>query len=511
MKKEKVKKIMALLIVLFMVTSCVMMAGTVAAKGPKSTEKEEQGVKEVLRELSDMEDFRGSQVGIEVKEEWGPSQIANAVAIENQRVSALNAQSNVDPIVNILWTHLGAFRAVAVGDLNGDARDDIVAVINDYNEDIYTLRAFNGLDGSVLWSSDALDGCGTNLAIGDIDGDGRNEVVTGDWDYAYAFEHDGTLKWSLDDVDYIIDMAIGDLNGENEVVFAHGSGTTYGTTAVYGTNGTVWWSSEYYCAKGVAIGDIDGDGDNEVVSGGNDDYATAYDGDGTFLWEYSTGGEVQVIRIADLNGDGTNEIIVGCSSGYVYALNESGDEVWTWEEPSGYCISMKAQNLMGIGDLDGDGKNDIAFGVGYDSGGIVYALKGGDGTELWNYTTGGGCIKGTVVGDVNCDSVNEVAVVTGYYDEWARVCIFDNEGNLLWDFDMPEDNCARTIAIGDIDRDGTEELVVGTGPYYEVGYLYTIDFPKAKVPALTPVGIIALIGLLSVVAAISIVRKREGK
>jgi len=60
-----VKKIVAVLIVLFMVTSCLMMAGTVAAKGPGAEDKQGGHGKEVVdeglgdvRELSDMGDFR---------------------------------------------------------------------------------------------------------------------------------------------------------------------------------------------------------------------------------------------------------------------------------------------------------------------------------------------------------------------------------------------------------------------------------------------------------------------
>src|SRR5207244_5549205 len=70
--------------------------------------------------------------------------------------------------------------SVAAGDVNGDGRADIITGAGAGGAP--HVKAFSGLDGSVLRSFFAYDAGfsgGVYVAAGDVNGDGRTDIVTG--------------------------------------------------------------------------------------------------------------------------------------------------------------------------------------------------------------------------------------------------------------------------------------------------------------------------------------------
>jgi len=217
--------------------------------------------------------------------------------------------------------------AVFVGSIDSDAEEEVVAGANwclfdPPGDDM--LFAYEG-DGTLKWSVDAGWMRIGSISIGDIDGDGIGEVIASYGGSVHVFEGDGTLKWtqsgsglvSVDDID-------GD--GIDEVIT--------GSVRAFDGNGTLKWSYDAGGAESIAVGDIDADGVNEVVVGSWNNNITAIEGNGTLKWCYNTGSIVKSVSIGDLNGDGIDNVVAGALGIYALATGIVEGEIFDTEKPA---------------------------------------------------------------------------------------------------------------------------------------------------------------------------------
>ncbi|MGK2956854.1 MAG: S8 family serine peptidase [Acidimicrobiales bacterium] len=191
------------------------------------------------------------------------------------------------PILGSFFAYDPAFTGgvdVATGDLDGDGRDEIITGAGPGGGP--HVRAF-GFDGSPRESFFAYDPAftgGVNVATGDLDGDGRDEIITGagpgGGPHVTARRADGTLMASF---------------------FAYTPAFTGGVD--------------------VATGDLDGDGRDEIITGagpGGGPHVRAFGLDGTslasfFAYDPAFTGGVRVSSV-DIEGDGRDEIVTGAAS-----------------------------------------------------------------------------------------------------------------------------------------------------------------------------------------------------
>jgi hypothetical protein len=234
----------------------------------------------------------------------------------------------------------------AIGDFDFDGKLEIV--VGSDNEDVYAWHT----DGTLVdgWPQDTQERrCGfITPALGDIDGDNELEIVIGT-DVAfdnlgpsrvYAWNVDGTLAtgWPQDNFIGFASAvsggpSLGDVDGDDklEVVAACVGG--YGKVFVWnGEDGSLLegWpqpTEDYnitFPNNTPTIGDIDGDGDMEVIasgfysmfSGNNDAFIMAWHHDGTLVDGFPILMDSQMIfnsapTLCDLNRDGKLDIGVG--------------------------------------------------------------------------------------------------------------------------------------------------------------------------------------------------------
>ena len=410
-------------------------------------------------------------------------------------------------------------QSTAVADIDGDGTAEVLVAGYGYDAGgSYStggLFVFSGPTTSASASAADVEIYGASsydylsyggIDVADLDQDGYDDVLVG----AYGDDDNGTSSGSIfvlygaasgwssgassahpslygnSTYDYLGEAlgAAGDVNGDGYPDFTVGSdgdddnGTSSGSVWVVlgsatrlsgstnvGSEAVAQWTGantyEYLggLGSGGSVGDMDGDGYDELVLTAGDAYSdyggvflhygsatigsgTLDDADAGFEGStyYGYFGDTRVVG-ADLDGDGYDDLVAGGANennvGAVYVVAGSttaysGDyeaETEAWASFAGESYYDYAGHSVDLGDIDGDGSIDVAIGAPYTdptnySDGTVYVIYGplsagemdvvdADAT-LSGIESGSLGLRGSLsLGDVNGDGVDDV--VAGEY------------------------------------------------------------------------------------------------
>ena len=196
----------------------------------------------------------------------------------------------------------------------------------------------------------------TSPAIGDIDGDGREELVV-------------PVSYFFDPGDYAVNSVR--------------------TKTAVGKDG----DPGKYLASGIVAFDLHTRG---IKWSQHLDLSTRYTRYKAAVYSTPT--------LADLDKDGLLEVIVGTSMGWVYVLHaKTGQALEGWPVQLG-----DVQGQIAVGDIDGDGWLEM---IAADARGSVAALRI-SGKEVWERHLGSAVGAGATLGDVDGDGALEVVIGT---------------------------------------------------------------------------------------------------
>ncbi len=451
----------------------------------------------------------------------------NNVGSSGEESSYQPPAGDFQPKVKWEWTtpfNLGVFHAPIIApliDTNNDGvvndRDVPAVIVVPGSGSVDSPLAVRGDTGETILpgtpaASRRLNGNPGNPAVGDVDGDGKPEIFATGFNQTvlYAFNNDGSLKWTSPSTHRISLPVIADLEGDGQAEVICG-------TAVFNSDGSVKFDRSNitpgYIGGPTGIHqsqlavDLDLDGTLEIIAG-----PSAYDKDGNRIWSWQsqglTAGQSTLVgtldsgativnvqsnvllsdsytAVANLDSDLNPEIIsVTTNPGSIIAPGVYGHSIEIFEHDgrlkavfplffneNGLSFQLGAPT---VADFDGDGQPEIAVTVGRSPAGLnirrptlhLYEYRSDNTLELkW---------QKDLLGDLQAEGI-PLSAFDFDGDDATEAVVLDNhrlyilngrDGSTLFEIGVDRANEGATTVryptIADIDNDGSADIVVPT-------------------------------------------------
>lgn len=290
----------------------------------------------------------------------------------------------------------GATTSIAVADVDGDNNLDIITTNNGSGQRNVVYRN-NGAGGFVANDINTEAKTTESVAVGDVDGDGDLDAVIGNQTGANSvflnnggniatgdargFPEGNTRSVALGDVDRDgdLDIVAGNARSFDEVgkYYYRGQDFVYlnnGVGQFYGGDplNECGQQSNVRCfgtgtddTRSIALGDIDGDSDLDIVSGNAGEENTVWlnDGAGNFLFGRAiatAAANTQSVALGDMDGDRDLDLVAGNQGqqNVVYVNDGTGN----FAARRTFGAGSDATLSVAVGDMNRDGTLDLVTG-----------------------------------------------------------------------------------------------------------------------------------------------------
>jgi len=291
------------------------------------------------------------------------------------------------------WTHKfnnAVFSSPVIVDLNGDNDPEIIV-----GTDEGILYVFN-YTGQLLWNYE-INGTWKSIDSSPLVIWVNNEplIIFGGFGKPniYALDKNGNSVWNFTTGSYGVfsSPAFGRINGRNQIILGSYDGNVYSLNP---STGEVLWNYSI----GVFVEGTPAVTQNQIFIG-TQEGLYSFDGNGNFLWNFSCGPTRGGIAIGDVDDNGEEEIVFGSDDNHLYALKINGSLLWAFETKD------KIFSTPFIADINFDGINEVVVGS---LDGYLYALKNGE--LYWKFETDDGIVSSPAFADMDSDGLLEIVI-----------------------------------------------------------------------------------------------------
>ncbi len=371
-------------------------------------------------------------------------------------------------------------RGMALGDVDGDGDLDLIAA----NLGVNRMHLGTG-SGTFAAGVDLATG-GSNstqsASFGDLDGDGDLDLIVADYGVNRFYLGDGSGSFGAsNDVETgttnnTLGMSLGDLDGDGDLDVIFGTASLSAPNRVHLSMGSGSFAagsdvdSPTNSTQATALGDLDGDGDLDLVTGNNSAVNRVYLNNNTsFSSSSPTTNANNTTTTANVSATFNQSMNAATSSTFVVHGSMTGQRAGSYSGASSTTLTFDPTNdfepgekvdvmlLTGLRSTSGDALQPpkaYRFRAAAAAGPVVFDQVTSDVGTPTNDT------YATSLGDLDGDG--DLDPVTGNVNQVNRVYLSNGNGTFASgsDVDTPA-NTTFEIALGDVDGDGDLDLITG--------------------------------------------------
>jgi len=377
-------------------------------------------------------------------------------------------------------------RDVALAQLDADPALEMIVGASMYGPGFVV----DGATGAIDFEYDAPYGFGSVVATGRFDGTGATGFVTDGWGIADVFGTDPyALQWDANASGNIMSMATADIDGSGRDAIIVGNdqwGAVHVIDPVTHTD-RLTIPQDGFGVLAVAGVDLDGEGPaiafgSGPVTPGTTGFATADASTGEITDRYVPAtGPMTVTAIGDVDGDGHDELVAAAQPSYSYSTIAiydlaTGAEKWRSPAPIGnandpFYIAPAAIRLVPHADRPGmdivvagsalyDGRIEVYDGTTMDEVMHIYQYAGGP--LQWRE------VRDIAMHDCNGDGVDDFVAIVDANDGNERgpqlLAFSGVDGSLLWSTRvLAQGAFAERVLVVPSATGGSELVAVSSG------------------------------------------------
>ncbi|GAB3886577.1 S8 family serine peptidase [Terrabacter terrigena] len=435
--------------------------------------------------------------GVEGDVDWfrydSPSQRTTRVTL-TPPADDTNLPQNMDPVLAVYDQNL---RLVAQADQGAEGVAESVSLrmggtyyvsVRNFNgsrvpDRPYTLTVQPGSAGVLNAGTPVASSGGYRpLELGDVDGDGRKDLVAGVGSGAGGQLHvrrglasglAAPVVYSTSGSSLVRSISLADVDGDNllDVVVATDTGIQVFPQTAAHTLGAPQVVADTTGSTLVKAVDLDGDGRVDIVQGTATDVAALMaQPDGSWVRTVIDTEPATELEVGDLDDDGRPDVATDNGS----ALHVLRNTAAGWTRAVTNLLTDFPASGIEVADVNGDGRADLA------------AVTGGNSPSarllVWHQNADGSLAPAVVSGMPDIPGPLEAADLTGdgrldlvdAHDSWSTASVMEQrpDGTLMPASTSPMSSSLPLdpsgLVLGDVTGDGRTDAVVGTQTGYEV-------------------------------------------